>query len=66
MRNFGRSIGSKGWMGFRRTVLRRLGYDLGWRFLRAMLSEVVALLGYGVLALQSYLGTGLCGLVAPL
>ncbi len=53
-------------MGFRRTVLRRLGCDFGWRCLRAVLSEVAALLGYGVLAPQSYLGTGLCGLVAPL
>ena len=50
----GEAIGSKGWMGFRRTVLRRLGYDLGWRYLRAMLSGVVALLEYGVLAFQPY------------
>ena len=42
-------------MGFRRTVPGRLGYDLGWRYLRAMLPGVVALLGYGVLAFQPYL-----------
>ena len=45
---------------------RRLGYDLGWRYLRAMLSGVVALRSMGCLYSNRTSVRACAGLVAPL